>query len=181
MVLGNRKGVKMKLFRTARKRRQCDDAKCQLAAFAAGCFWGVQAAFDKIPGVVSTIVGYTGGQTKNPSYEQVCSGKTGHAEAVQLEFNPEKVSFEELLRVFWSIHNPTEKNRQGPDVGEQYRSAIFYHSEKQKQAALDSKRALEALGKYDKPIATKVVKAGPFFKAEERHQKHAEKHGKGVC
>jgi peptide-methionine (S)-S-oxide reductase len=141
----------------------------------------VQAAFDRVPGVVSTAVGYTGGHVENPSYEQVCSGKTGHAEAVQVEFDPKKVSFEELLRVFWSIHNPTERNRQGPDAGEQYRSAIFYHSEEQKQAALASKKDLEELGKYDLPIATVIVKAGPFFRAEEYHQKYAERRGRGVC
>ena len=149
--------------------------KTQLATFAAGCFWQVEEAFSKVNGVVSTMVGYTGGKTKNPSYENVCTDATGHAEAVHVEFIPSKVSYEELLDVFWSIHDPTQLNRQGPDVGTQYRSAIFYHNERQKKAAIKSKEKLEKSGKFTKPIITAIVPVSEFYKAEEYHQKYLEK------
>src|SRR3989337_1915441 len=145
------------------------------ATFGAGCFWGVEAAFRKIEGVVSTTVGYSGGSSKNPTYRDVCSGRTGHAEVVQVEYDPSKTSYEELLDVFWSIHDPTQLNRQGPDVGTQYRSAIFYHNERQKKAAIKSKEKLEKSGKFTKPIITAIVPVSEFYKAEEYHQKYLEK------
>lgn len=141
------------------------------ATFAAGCFWGVEAAFRRLPGVTDVVVGYTGGTVENPTYEMVCTGKTGHAEAVRVTYDPSKVSYEELLSFFFSIHDPTTKNRQGPDVGSQYRSAIFYHTPEQEKAA----RAF-IKGK----IVTEVVPAGPFYKAEEYHQRYHQKHG-GSC
>jgi len=151
------------------------------AIFAAGCFWGVQAAFDRVQGVVLTTVGYTGGHTKNPSYKDVCSGKTGHAEAIEIEFDPEKVSFEELLNVFFKIHNPTQKNRQGPDIGEQYRSAIFYTSQEQKEKAEKKIEELENSKKFGEKIVTEISPAKEFFKAEEYHQKYLEKNNNAVC
>jgi len=156
-------------------------AKTEKATFAAGCFWGVEAAFRKVKGVVDVTVGYTGGHIKNPSYEQVCTNATGHAEAVQIEFVPSEVSYKELLDVFWSIHNPTTQNRQGLDIGTQYRSAIFYHNEKQKKAALASKESLERSGKFKKKIVTEIVPAAAFYKAEEYHQRYHEKHGLFTC
>jgi len=155
--------------------------KTEKAVFAAGCFWGVEDIFSKIPGVKGTCAGYTGGHTKNPSYEQVCSGKTGHAEAVEVEFDPEKVSYEKLLDLFWKMHDPTQGDRQGPDFGSQYRSAVFYMNEKQKEAAEKSKKALEKSGKFDRPITTEIVEAKEFFEAEEYHQKHMQKHKNAVC
>lgn len=149
--------------------------KTEKATFAAGCFWQVEDAFSKVKGVVSTMVGYTGGKTENPSYENVCTDATGHAEAVHVEFNPSKVSYEELLDVFWSIHDPTQLNRQGPDIGTQYRSAIFYHNEKQRKAAIASKEKLEKSGKFNNPIATQIAPVSEFYKAEEYHQKYLEK------
>ena len=156
-------------------------AKTEKATFAAGCFWGVEAAFRKVKGVVDVTVGYTGGHIKNPSYEQVCTNATGHAEAVQIEFVPSEVSYKELLDVFWSIHNPTTQNRQGLDIGTQYRSAIFYHNEKQKKAALALKESLETSGKFKKKIVTEIVPAAAFYKAEEYHQRYHEKHGLFTC
>jgi peptide-methionine (S)-S-oxide reductase len=153
----------------------------QKATFAAGCFWGVEAAFRKVPGVVSTVVGYTGGHKENPTYRQVCSGRTGHAEAVQVRYDPTKVSYEQLLEVFWRIHNPTTLNRQGPDVGSQYRSAIFYHNDRQQSAAEASKKRLEQSGKFNQPIVTEIVPAGKFYRAEEYHQRYFEKHGGAAC
>ena len=149
--------------------------KTEKATFAAGCFWQVEEAFRKVNGVVSTMVGYTGGKTKNPTYEKVCTDATGHAEAVHVEFNPSKVSYEELLDVFWSIHDPTQLNRQGPDVGTQYRSAISYHNEKQKKAAIASKEKLEKSGKFRNPIVTAIVPISEFYKAEKYHQRYLEK------
>jgi len=140
------------------------------AMFAAGCFWGVQAAFDKIKGVIKTTVGYTGGNFKNPSYEDVCSDKTGHAEAILIEYNPKIVSYEKLLEIFWKIHDPTQLNRQGPDIGSQYRSSIFYFNEKQKKIALNSIKKQEKLIK--RKIATKLEKAKEFYPAEDYHQKY---------
>jgi peptide-methionine (S)-S-oxide reductase len=153
----------------------------QKATFAAGCFWGVEAAFRKVPGVISTVVGYTGGHKENPTYRQVCSGKTGHAEAVQVRYDPTKVSYEQLLEVFWGIHDPTTLNRQGPDVGSQYRSAIFYHNNRQRSAAEVSKKRLEQTGKFNKPIVTEIMPAGNFYRAEEYHQRYFEKHGGAAC
>lgn len=147
------------------------------ATFAAGCFWGVEAKFRKIRGVVNTQVGYTGGHTKNPTYDQVCDGDTGHAEAVEVTFDPKLITFEQLLDIFWEIHDPTQKNRQGPDVGAQYRSAIFTHSSKQEEIA---KKDKESLIKSGKKIATEIAAAGPFYRAEEHHQRYHEKHG-GSC
>ena len=149
--------------------------KTEKATFAAGCFWQVEEAFSKANGVVSAMVGYTGGKTKNPSYEKVCTDTTGHTEAVHVEFDPSKVSYEELLDIFWSIHDPTQLNRQGPDVGTQYRSAIFYHNETQRKAAIASKEKLEKSGKYKKPVVTAIAPVSEFYKAEEYHQKYLEK------
>ena len=155
--------------------------KTQLATFAAGCFWGVEYKFNQTKGVVNTTVGYTGGHFKNPSYEDVCSDETGHAEAVQVEFNPLVVSYEKLLDLFWIIHDPTQWHRQGPDVGSQYLSAIFYHDEQQKKAAISSKEKLEKSKKYSKPIVTEIVPASTFYKAEEYHQKYWLKNKNFVC
>lgn len=150
--------------------------KTETATFAAGCFWGVEEAFRKKKGVVGTMVGYTGGKMKNPSYGDVCSDETGHAEAVQIEFDPKKVSYEKLLDIFWQNHDPTQFNRQGPDVGSQYRSAIFYHTEKQRKAAIKSKEMLEKSKKYSKPIATQILPAADFYRAEEYHQRYRQLH-----
>jgi peptide-methionine (S)-S-oxide reductase len=147
------------------------------ATFAAGCFWHVEDLLNKTKGVTSTAVGYIGGQLQNPTYEEVCTDKTGHAEAVEVEYNPDEISFEELLDVFWSNHNPTTLNRQGPDIGNQYRSAVFYHDEKQKEIAENSKQILGKSGKFDNPIVTEIVPAPTFYKAEEYHQKYFKKHG----
>jgi peptide-methionine (S)-S-oxide reductase len=151
------------------------------ATFAAGCFWGVEAAFRQVPGVTSAEVGYTGGHTENPTYEDVCSHATGHAEAVRVQFDPEKVSYEDLLGVFWGNHDPTQVNRQGPDVGDQYRSAIFFHSPEQERAARDSKEALEKSGRHKRPIATEITPAPAFHRAEEYHQQYLEKRGQAHC
>lgn len=151
------------------------------ATFAAGCFWGVEAAFRQVEGVFSTSVGYTGGHFKNPTYRDVCSGRTGHAEAVQVIYDPNKVSYEQLLDVFWRIHNPTTRNRQGPDVGSQYRSAIFYHNEKQHAAALASKRALVKSRRFRSPIVTETRPGSTFYRAEEYHQQYLEKQGRISC
>lgn len=146
------------------------------ASFAAGCFWGVQEVFDKIPGVEETTVGYAGGHVENPTYEMVCANKTGHAEAVEVKFDPKEVSYEQLLDMFWGNHNPTTPNRQGPDHGSQYRSVIFYHTNKQKAIAEKSKKALEQSGKWPDPIVTEIVPATNFYRAEEYHQKYNKKH-----
>lgn len=156
-------------------------AKLEDAAFGAGCFWGVEDAFMKINGVKETEVGFMGGKTENPTYEEVCTNKTGHAEAVHLKFDPDEISYEELLKIFWGIHNPTSLNRQGPDFGSQYRSVIFYYSEKQKEAAEKSKAELESSGKYDKPIVTEIIAASKFYRAEEYHQKYHQKQGITKC
>jgi peptide-methionine (S)-S-oxide reductase len=149
------------------------------ATFAAGCFWGVEPIFEQIDGVEKTIVGYTGGKTENPTYEQVCSDKTGHAEAVQIIFNPEKTTYQKLLETFWMAHDPTQKNRQGPDIGTQYRSAIFYHTEEQKQIAELSKKQKEKdLGIK---IQTEITSVKEFYPAEEYHQKYLKKQGHTSC
>lgn len=145
------------------------------ATFGAGCFWHVEDLLAKTKGVKSTKAGYTGGKLSNPTYEQVCTDKTGHAEAVQVEYDPNEISFKELLDVFWSNHNPTTLNRQGPDVGIQYRSAIFYHNDQQKEIAEKSKQSLS--DKYENPIITEIVPAQTFYNAEEYHQKYFKKHG----
>ena len=155
--------------------------KTKLATFAAGCFWDVEYRFNQLKGVVSTAVGYIGGHFKNPSYEDVCSDATGHAEAVQLEYDTSKISYKQLLDEFWNMHNPTQWNRQGHDVGFQYRSAIFYHDDEQKKAAIISKEKLEKSGKFKKPIVTEIVPASTFYKAEEYHQKYWLKNKNIVC
>ncbi len=147
------------------------------ATFAAGCFWGIEAQFRKMKGVIDTQVGYTGGTLKKPTYEQVCEGDTGHAEAVEVTFDPKIISYEELLNLFWQIHDPTLKNRQGPDIGTQYRSVIFTHNETQEKIAKKSK---EALIKSGKKIVTEIVPATVFYRAEEYHQRYHDKHG-GSC
>jgi peptide methionine sulfoxide reductase msrA/msrB len=149
----------------------------QVATFAAGCFWGVEFAFRTVPGVLKTTVGYTGGLAKNPTYEQVCSHATGHAEAVRVEFAPSKVSYEKLLENFWAIHDPTTVNRQGPDIGDQYRSAIFYNSPEQEKEARALKEKLEKSGKFKRPIVTEITPAVEFYKAEDYHQRYFEKRG----
>lgn len=151
------------------------------ATFAAGCFWGVEAAFRQIDGVASTTVGYTGGHLSNATYEDVCSGRTGHAEAVLVEYDPAVVSYERLLEVFWQEHDPTTLNRQGPDIGSQYRSAIFYHSPEQQAAAESSKAKLDASRRYARPIVTEIVAAGQFCRGEEYHQQYLEKRGLARC
>ncbi len=157
------------------------DTAMKTATFAAGCFWGVEQTFRNVEGVVETEVGYTGGRTENPTYKEVCAGDTGHAEAVKVTYDPERVSYDELLEVFWNAHDPTQVNRQGPDVGDQYRSAIFYHTPEQAEAARESKQALEAAKRFTRPIATRLEEAGPFYRAEEYHQKYLEKRGLGSC
>ncbi|HSS45225.1 MAG TPA: peptide-methionine (S)-S-oxide reductase MsrA [Thermoanaerobaculia bacterium] len=151
------------------------------ATFAAGCFWGVEAAFRQIQGVIETAVGYGGGETKNPTYEDVCTDETGHAEVVQVEFDPTKVSYEKLLDVFWENHDPTTMNRQGPDIGTQYRSAVFFHTPEQEKAARASKARLEASGRHKRPIVTEIAPAAEFHRAEEYHQQYLEKRGLSTC
>lgn len=153
----------------------------ETAMFGAGCFWGVEAAFRKVAGVKSTAVGYAGGHTNHPSYKEVCTDETGHAEVVLVEYDPKVVSYADLLNVFWNSHNPTTLNRQGPDVGTQYRSAIFYANDEQKELAEDSKQKLEASGKFRNPIVTEITKAPQFFRAEEYHQQYLEKRGQSSC
>ena len=151
------------------------------ATFGAGCFWGVEAAFRKIPGVTATETGYAGGATRNPQYEEVCTGRTGHAEAVRLQYDPDVVSYQELLDTFWSIHDPTQKNRQGPDIGTNYHSVIFYHDPEQKAAALRSKEEIERSGRFKRPVVTEIVPATVFWMAEEYHQRYFERHGGPGC
>jgi len=157
------------------------EKKLDKATFAAGCFWGVEDAFRRVKGVVSTRVGYTGGHFENPSYEDVCTGLTGHAEAIEILFDPSMVSYDELLDVFWSIHNPTTLNRQGPDTGSQYRSAIFYHSQEQEKAAVLSKEKLQSSGRYINDIVTEITNASYFYPAEDYHQQYFEKTGRRSC
>ena len=150
------------------------------ATFGAGCFWGVEARFRNVKGVIDTVVGYTGGTTKNPTYKDVCTNKTGHAEVVQVTYDPSIVSYEELLEYFWDMHNPTTLNRQGWDVGTQYRSAVFYYNEEQKEKALKFKEKLDNSGKYKKPIVTEIVPISEFYRAEEYHQRYHEKNKKSI-
>ena len=151
------------------------------ATFAAGCFWGVEATFRALPGVTATRVGYTGGNFANPTYKDVCTDGTGHAEAVEMDFDPAKISYEKLLDVFWENHDPTQLNRQGPDVGTQYRSAIFFHTPAQEAAAGASKARLEASGRFRRPIVTEITPASTFYRAEEYHQRYLEKRGLAHC
>jgi peptide-methionine (S)-S-oxide reductase len=151
------------------------------AIFAAGCFWGVEATFRQLPGVISTRVGYTGGETSNPTYKEVCTDRTGHAEAVEVTYDPAKLSYEKLLEVFWENHDPTQVNRQGPDFGTQYRTAIFFTTPEQEAAARVSKAALEKSHRFSKPIATQIVPAVTFYEAEDYHQQYLEKKGLASC
>ncbi|HLG77005.1 MAG TPA: peptide-methionine (S)-S-oxide reductase MsrA [Ktedonobacteraceae bacterium] len=153
----------------------------ETATFAAGCFWGVEAAFRQIKGVISTRVGYEGGTFENPTYKDVCTDRTGHAEAVEVKYDPARVSYEQLLKVFWENHDPTTRNRQGPDIGSQYRSVIFYHTPEQQAAALASKEQLTQAGKYRRPIVTEIVPASTFYVAEDYHQQYLEKRGLSTC
>ena len=153
----------------------------ETASFAAGCFWGVEAAFRELDGVISTEVGYMGGHTKDPNYGDVCTGTTGHAEAVQITYDPTKISYEKLLNTFWNKHDPTTKNRQGPDIGEQYRSIIFYHNDEQKKLAVESKDKLDSSGKYRSPVVTEIIPAPIFYLAEDYHQQYLEKRGRKFC
>jgi peptide-methionine (S)-S-oxide reductase len=151
------------------------------ATFGAGCFWGVEAAFRQIPGVTSTAVGYMGGTLKNPTYKDVCTDRTGHAEVVEVTYDPAKVSYQTLLNVFWENHDPTQLNRQGPDVGTQYRSVIFFHSPEQEAAAQASKEERRRSGAYQRPIVTQIVPVAEFWRAEEYHQQYLEKRGLSTC
>lgn len=153
----------------------------ETATFGAGCFWGVEAAFRRVPGVIDAVVGYSGGFMPNPTYKDVCTDETGHAEVVEVTFDPAKVTYEQLLDMFWKVHDPTQVNRQGPDYGKQYRTAIFFHSPEQEAAAKRSKAALEASGKVRRPIATEITPAGTFYRAEEYHQRYLEKRGAASC
>lgn len=151
------------------------------ATFGAGCFWGVEDAFRKLEGVVETQVGYSGGNFDHPSYQDVCSGVTSHAEVVEVTFNPEIITYNDLLDVFWNIHNPTTLNRQGPDIGDQYRSVIFYHNSQQERLARESKQELEESGRYPRKIVTEIMPVSTFWRAEEYHQKYFEKTGQKSC
>ncbi len=157
------------------------EAKTATAIFAAGCFWGVEHKFQNTDGVIDVVSGYVGGTTENPTYRQVCTGRTGHAEAVRVIYNPDKVSYAKLLDLFWQMHDPTQVNRQGPDFGTQYRTGIFYLKEDQKKAAEASRKALESSGRYTRPIATEISKAGTFWEAEDYHQDYIAKKGGQVC
>ncbi len=153
----------------------------KIATFGAGCFWGVEAAYRQIPGVLSTRVGYLGGTMDNPTYRDVCGGRTGHAEVVEVKYDPSRLTYDDLLTVFWENHDPTTLNRQGPDVGEQYRSAIFYHDDEQKTAAEASKDERDRSGKYRRPIVTEITPASAFYEAEDYHQQYLEKRGLASC
>ena len=156
-------------------------AHTEKATFGAGCFWGVESAFRELPGVVSATVGYSGGHFPNPTYRDVCSGQTGHAEVVQLDFDPAITSYQQLLDLFWRIHDPTQLNRQGPDFGTQYRSAIFFHTQEQESVARASLASLEASGRFKRKIATQILPASDFWRAEDYHQQYFEKHGLKSC
>lgn len=158
-----------------------EEARMDTATFGAGCFWGVEAAFGKIHGVVSTTVGYAGGTKHNPSYEEVCRGDTGHTEVVRVDFDPDRVTYAELLNAFWECHDPTQVNRQGPDFGYQYRSVVFGESEEQLAVARRSKEALEDSGKFSRPVATAIEPSRNFYRAEEYHQQYLAKRGQAVC
>jgi peptide-methionine (S)-S-oxide reductase len=151
------------------------------ATFGAGCFWGVEELFRNTPGVTSATSGYTGGRTQNPTYHDVCSDETGHAEVVEVEFDPAQISYEQLLDIFWRNHDPTTRNRQGPDFGSQYRSVVFYHSPEQQAAAEKKKAELDASGRFRRPIITQIEPAPAFYRAEEYHQRYLQKHGRSHC
>jgi peptide-methionine (S)-S-oxide reductase len=151
------------------------------ATFGAGCFWGVEEDFRQVPGVIDAAVGYEGGTLDNPTYRDVCTDRTGHAEVVEVDYDPERVSYEDLLNVFWNNHNPTTLNRQGPDVGTQYRSVVFYHTPEQQATAVASKERLEREGRFKRPIVTQIVPASTFYRAEEYHQQYLAKHGLSHC
>jgi peptide-methionine (S)-S-oxide reductase len=151
------------------------------ATFAAGCFWGVEATFRQLPGVIATRVGYIGGNSADPTYKEVCTDRTGHAEAVEIEYDPAQLSYDKLLEVFWENHDPTQLNRQGPDFGTQYRSAIFFHDAEQEAAAKTSKQNLEKSHRFSKPIVTQIVPAVKFYEAEDYHQQYLEKRGLASC
>jgi peptide-methionine (S)-S-oxide reductase len=157
------------------------EAMMEKATFAEGCFWGVESSFRQVAGVLDAVVGYTGGTTESPSYRDVCTGRTGHAEAVEVSFDPAKVTYEKLLDHFWTSHDPTTLNRQGPDHGTQYRSAIFFHSPEQEAAAKASKERLEASGSLRRPIVTQIAPAATFWRAEDYHQRYFEKQGINAC
>jgi peptide methionine sulfoxide reductase msrA/msrB len=171
----------LKFVEGAREKAKVEKSGLAQAAFGAGCFWGVEAAFREVPGVRETVVGYQGGTLKNPTYEDVCSGRTGHAEVVHVEYDPAEVSYDKLLELFWAEHDPTTLNRQGPDHGTQYRSVIFYYTPAQKTAAEASKAKLEASGHFKRPIVTQIVPAPEFYRAEEYHQRYLEKRGQRSC
>ena len=156
-------------------------ANTATATFGGGCFWGVEEDFRQVKGVVATAVGYSGGTLSNPTYEDVCTDRTGHAEVVQIQYDPAKVSYEDLLEVFWRIHDPTTPNRQGPDVGTQYRSVIFYHTPEQLAAATAAKEKEQASGRHRRPIVTEILPAGPFYRAEDYHQQYLAKRGMASC
>jgi len=153
----------------------------EIATFGAGCFWGIEVAFRQVPGVTGAVVGYAGGHTANPTYKDVCTDGTGHAEVVQVTFDPEQLNYEKLLEVFWKIHDPTQLNRQGPDFGTQYRSAIFFHSPEQEAVARKSKEQAQASGRFRRPIVTEITAASAFYRAEEYHQRYLEKRGAASC
>jgi peptide-methionine (S)-S-oxide reductase len=161
--------------------KQAADTSTQKAMFGAGCFWGVESAFRALPGVAQTTVGYSGGHHARPTYQDVCSGRTGHAEVVLVEFDPAKISYDDLLKTFWESHDPTQVNRQGPDIGAQYRSAIFFFTPQQEATARASKQRLESSGSFRRPIATEITPAGEFWRAEEYHQQYFEKRGIASC
>ncbi len=158
-----------------------DEKHLEKAIFAAGCFWGAEEAFRVLKGVVATTVGYAGGKFENPTYEDVCGGRTGHAESVLVEYDSSQITYEELLKVFWETHDPTTPNRQGPDIGSQYRSVIFFHNAQQEKLARESKDELERSKKYKNPIVTEIVPASTFYPAEEYHQQYLEKRGLKTC
>ena len=151
------------------------------ATFGAGCFWGVEAAYRQIPGVLTTTVGYLGGTLDKPTYKDVCSGRTGHAEVVEVAYDPARITYDDLLTVFWENHDPTTLNRQGPDVGAQYRSAIFYHDDAQKTAAIASRDERDRSGRHPRPIVTEITPATSFYEAEDYHQQYLEKRGLSSC
>jgi methionine-S-sulfoxide reductase len=165
----------------ARDNVDSKDLAMTTAIFAAGCFWGVEERFAELPGVTATEVGYTGGSTPNPTYRQVCSHKTGHAEAVRLTYDPDRITYEDLLAAFFAMHDPTTRDRQGPDVGSQYRSAVFVLSAEQDDAAREYVRRLEGSGRYSRPVVTQIERAGDFWRAEQYHQRYLKKHGRGSC
>ena len=156
-------------------------SQLEKATFGAGCFWGVEVAFRQVPGVTDAVAGYLGGTLPNPTYKDVCTGRTGHAEVVEVSYDPSRVRYQDLLNVFWTSHDPTTLNRQGPDRGTQYRSAIFYHDENQKAAAIASKEQLSHSGRFSSPIVTEITPASTFYRAEEYHQRYLEKHGLASC